>query len=127
MVTRLASSFSDTEIYKTLLVMVTGFLAAGYLFGFPPLYYVSGGIGVVGLASRAAGKWLVWGWFKIAFAFGWINTRVLLSVVFYLLVTPIGWMFRLSGNDSLRLKKPEKSNYNWREQIYAPEHLKNPW
>jgi hypothetical protein len=35
-------------------------------------------------------------------ALGWINSRILLSLVFYLVVTPIGFAIRLFGRDPMR-------------------------
>ena len=34
-------------------------------------------------------------WMKLAEALGWINTRILLVIVYYLVVTPIGLLMRL--------------------------------
>ena len=40
---------------------------------------------------------------------GWINTRILLGIVFYALVTPIGIVFRLMGKDTMRQAFAETS------------------
>ena len=42
---------------------------------------------------------------------GWIMTRIILSLLFYLLITPIGLITRLFGNDYLRLKESNSSSY----------------
>lgn len=42
------------------------------------------------------------GWMKIGHILGWINTRILLGIVFYGLVTPIGMVFRLMGKDPMQ-------------------------
>lgn len=42
----------------------------------------------------------VWMW--VGHALGWVNTRILLGLVFYGLVTPIGILFRLMGKDVMR-------------------------
>lgn len=42
------------------------------------------------------------GWMGIGHLLGWINTRILLGIVFYALVTPIGFVFRLMGKDRMR-------------------------
>jgi hypothetical protein len=33
---------------------------------------------------------------------GWVNTRILLGLVFYGLITPMGILFRLMGKDVMR-------------------------
>ena len=42
-----------------------------------------------------------WAWMKLAVALNFIMTRVLLSLVFFLAVTPIGLIFRLLRKDLL--------------------------
>lgn len=41
-------------------------------------------------------------WMRVGEALGWINTRILLGLVFYGLITPIGILFRLMGKDVMR-------------------------
>jgi hypothetical protein len=40
-------------------------------------------------------------WMALGDALGWVNTRILLGVVFYGLVTPIGLVMRLRGRDPM--------------------------
>lgn len=49
------------------------------------------------------------GWMWVGHILGWINTRILLGIVFYALVTPIGFMFRLMGKDTMRQAFSESS------------------
>ena len=67
-------------------------------------------------------------WMTLAGAMGWCMTRIILTVLFYLVVTPIGLLTRLLGKDFLELKldrssavsywipregpKPEAEKYN---------------
>jgi hypothetical protein len=41
-------------------------------------------------------------WMKLAEVLAWINTRIILGVVFYGVVTPIGLVMRLLGRDPMR-------------------------
>ena len=55
-------------------------------------------------------------WMKLAHALAWFNTRVILVLIFYSLITPIGLIMRLFGLDSLD-KKIEKDNKSyWKEK-----------
>ena len=51
-------------------------------------------------------------WMTFAVILGWIMTRVILSLVFFLILTPIGLITKLLGEDFLKLKKI-KSNTYW--------------
>jgi len=44
-------------------------------------------------------------WWKLAHALGWLNARILLSAVFWGLLTPVGLLARIGGWDPLRLKR----------------------
>lgn len=57
-------------------------------------------------------------WMKLAGVLGWINTRILLSLFFYLVLTPIGLIMRLFGKDLLdrALEKEKVSYWSKREE-----------
>jgi hypothetical protein len=57
-------------------------------------------------------------WMTLAVILGFIMTRVILSILFYLIITPIGFVTRLIGKDFLDLKieKEKKSYWNVRER-----------
>jgi hypothetical protein len=41
-------------------------------------------------------------WMKVGHVLGWINTRIILGVLFYGLITPMGLVMRLFGWDAMR-------------------------
>ncbi len=59
-------------------------------------------------------------WMRFAFILGWINTRVILIILFYLVFTPLGLLIRLFRIDLLERKnkgatywrKKEKNDFN---------------
>ena len=61
-------------------------------------------------------------WIKLAFILGWVNTRFLLVIVFYLVVTPIGLVIKLLGIDLLERKidKDQKTYWKAKENPDAP-------
>ena len=50
-------------------------------------------------------------WMTFAAILGWVMTRVILIVVFYLILTPIGLITKLFREDFLALKKIESDSY----------------
>jgi polyferredoxin len=65
------------------------------------------------------------GWMWIGHVLGWINTRILLGVVFYGLVTPIGIVFRLMGKDTMRQAFSEtRPTYRVIRQPRPRSHMK---
>jgi hypothetical protein len=49
-------------------------------------------------------------WWRIATVLGWVNTRLLLTVFFFLVMTPTGVVMRLFGRSPLR---SARSDTNW--------------
>jgi hypothetical protein len=45
--------------------------------------------------------WIHKGWMMVGQVMGWINTRIILGIVFYFIVTPIGIARRLLGKDPM--------------------------
>ena len=55
-------------------------------------------------------------WMTFAAILGWVMTRLILSLVFYLIITPIGLLTKLIGEDFLALKRAESDSYwNYRD------------
>jgi hypothetical protein len=50
-------------------------------------------------------------WMRLAVALGYINSRVLLSLMFYLVFTPYGLLMRLFGRDPLRRRGARRESY----------------
>lgn len=58
-------------------------------------------------------------WMRFAFMLGWINTRIILCVVFFVLVTPISFFQKLFGTDLLDIRMDKKQSY-WRKKEEKP-------
>ena len=55
-------------------------------------------------------------WMRLAFILGWVNTRIILIIMFYLVFTPIGLLMRMFGADLLERKKKEATYWNNKEK-----------
>jgi hypothetical protein len=114
--------------YKTILVMVVGFIALAWIFNLDWLAKVAFAIGVAAVLSTHAAKWIEWVWLKIALALGWINSRILLTVVYFVFLMPIAWIARLFTRDPLMLKaRNAPSLYVNRDHQFKKEDLENIW
>lgn len=58
-------------------------------------------------------------WMTLAILMGWVMTRVIMTVLFFLVITPIGLILRLTGKDLLdqKLEPLGKSYWKLRPQI----------
>ncbi len=55
-------------------------------------------------------------WMRLAFILSWINTRVILFLIFYLVFTPIGLTLRLFRVDLLDKRIDRNSETYWRKK-----------
>jgi Na+/melibiose symporter-like transporter len=95
-------------------------------------YYVS----LVAGPTLLAGA-LVWpralapverGWSMLAHALGWINTRILLAFVFFVVLAPIALFMRVIGKDPLERRRDRRRPTYWRTREPAePDRLTRPY
>jgi polyferredoxin len=52
-------------------------------------------------------------WMTFAILLGWVMTRVILAILFYLAITPIGFIARLARKDFLDLKIDKSRESYW--------------
>jgi len=55
-------------------------------------------------------------WMKFAFLLAWVNTRLILVIIFYLVFTPLGLLMRLCGADPLERKINKKAGSYWKKR-----------
>ena len=85
----------------------------------------SGGSGatlvLLGLTQPRLLKWPSAAWWKLAAVLGYVNARVILTVAFAILLTPIGVLWRIIGHDPLAI-----SRKNWQGWSPSPERFRDP-
>jgi predicted membrane metal-binding protein len=68
--------------------------------------------------------WIHKGWMAVGHVLGWINTRIILGFVFYIVVSPIGLVRRLIGKDPMgRQLRPDLDSYRILRKPRAASHL----
>lgn len=50
-------------------------------------------------------------WMKFAHALGWVNTRIILSLVYFIIFTPMALFFRVIGKDPMERRLETVSSY----------------
>ena len=82
---------------RALVVAVSGGFAAAL---------VLAGFALPGFTSRFHRRWM-----KLAAALGYVNSRILLGLIFYGVFTPYGFVSRLVGRDPLRRRGAQGESY----------------
>ena len=71
---------------------------------------------ILGLTAPKLLKWPSAAWWKLAMALGYVNARVILTIAFLLVLTPIGLIWRLIGRDPLGWRRE-----SWPGWVRYPE------
>ncbi len=67
-------------------------------------------------------------WIKIGNVLGWINSRIILGVMFYLLIFPIGLLLKVFGKDAMNRKlESDTDSYRRISKQRDPKHLEKPF
>jgi len=83
-----------------------------------------------GLFVKPAGALIARAWLKFGAVLGAVNSRIILGAIFYLFLTPIALIARLTRGDFLNLRKgsgADRSYWHARNHAYTAADLGKLW
>jgi hypothetical protein len=89
-------------------------------------WLAGGALIALGLAAPQSLARLHRGWILVGHALGWINLRLILIAVFFLILTPLALLLRLFGHDALGGAAVDGS-YRRKSTAPARERLERPY
>jgi hypothetical protein len=76
----------------------------------------------------AALSYLHRGWTRLGLALGWINTRVILTLLFAITIVPLAFLMRLWGRDRMgRKRDPRSDSYRVPSRRRADKDMEHPY
>jgi len=113
--------------HTSLVVIAFGF-AVFYLIFRKEWMLVPIGMSLVGFLIAPMGEFIHLCWMMIAKVLGYINGRILLSVIFFVFLTPIALIMRLLGKSSFLLSPAHKTSFFViRNHVYSKADLEQPF
>lgn len=113
--------------HTSLLVIAIGF-AAIFLFFRKDWMLIPVGISVIGFIIGPLGEYIHLCWMLLAKTLGYINSRILLSIIFFLVLAPIALLMRLLGKTQFVKKAgTQQSLFVTRNQLYSRQDLEQPF
>ena len=97
-----SSSIERRQLVSFGLIMAVAAFFFGWLYDLLPLHALGAAFVLASLLIPRALTPLYRPWMRLAEGLGWFNTRVLLILIFYLVVTPIGLIMRLFGRSPIK-------------------------
>ena len=100
-----------------ILILLSGIFLWKEIYSYQILLSVGVVLCVLGFAVPVVLKPIYWIWMIFGNILGWFMTRVILSLLYYIIITPIGLVSRLFGKSFLELKwdYSKRSYWNMRE------------
>src|ERR1700760_3855980 len=122
---RMAKNYKAKE---SVLVITVGFIFLYLVFKIRVFLYCALGVGLAGVLSFYLSEKIDWVWGKLSWLLGEISNRVLLTIVFLVVVTPMAIFRRLRKKNGLRrFDAGAKSNFSDREHVFVRKDLENTW
>ncbi len=115
------------KIKESLLAIVLVGVLLFFLTKRVEILYVVFAIGILGLASSAFAGLVHKGFGWLTGIIGYINNTVLLTLIYWVVLTPVALLMRLFKKNGVVLKKPAGTNFITREHLFTKNDLKNPW
>lgn len=104
----------------TVLILVAAFLVwRGRMTAAPIVGGIGAGLVVLGYLQPRWLKWPSAAWWKLAMVLGYVNARVILSIVFFLVLTPMSLIWRLIGRDPLVRKRASWTGWTAYPERYS--------
>lgn len=85
---------------------------------YPALMWIGAVLVVLGTVAPVVLRPLYRLWMLFAVALGFVMTRVILTVFYYLVLTPVGLLFRVIGRDALNRRLDRQAESYWIEKEY---------
>ncbi|KAA5539795.1 SxtJ family membrane protein [Adhaeribacter rhizoryzae] len=121
-------SLSREKKLETALVLVVGLLVLHVIFKYESFLLAAQIIGALCILSEHVLTLVAWGWTKLALALGYINGIILLTLIFFLVLCPVAFLYRFKNKDPLQLKKKSSGSYFiTRNHTYTAQDLEKLW
>ncbi|MBS1659198.1 MAG: hypothetical protein JST18_14015 [Bacteroidetes bacterium] len=116
------------EVYTTIIILALASLGLNYVFHLRYADYAAAVLLLIALFVYPVAVWITIGWLKFAQLLGTINSKILLTLIFFIFLFPIATLYRLSKKDPLQRKKLNKegtSYFSSRNHTYQPDDFKH--
>lgn len=89
---------------------------------------VGGTLGLIGLIAPAVLRPIYYGWMRFGQLFAWINNAIVLSLVFYGVIAPMGLVMRsLLGYDPMAIRRSNSASFRKASTARSPKSMEKPF
>jgi len=84
-------------------------------------------LGVIGVFIPWLADKIHLAWMKLAHVMGWVMSKVILTIVFFIFLLPMALIVKAMGKGSIKMKSGGSSYYKERNFLYDKESLEHVW
>ena len=121
---------SREEALEALAVIALFLWILHFVFDIPSLNYVSPVILALALFLKRPAAFFAGLWLRFAELLGSLNNLVLLSIIYYIVLTPVACLYRLFHRNPLGIKREETGSESFfyvRDHVYTQQDLERPF
>ena len=121
---------SEKECSDTGMAMVLICLLAGWFSGIRDWFLGAIIVLVINMIWPILYIWVAKAWLGFSHLLGTVMSKIILSLIFFIVVTPIALLRRALGHDPMALKKWKKgteSVFETRNHTYKPQEIEQPF
>lgn len=125
-----SKSISKDQSKDTGMVLTLVILLIGYFTGVNTYYLLSIILLAITVIVPVLLKPIAFLWLGFSKILGNITSKIILTIIFFLVVFPIGMIRKMMGKDSLQLKKFKKnvsSGFRERNHTFEPVDIEKPY
>lgn len=118
----------DYKSKETMLVITVGFLVLYKLMHHQWMLITALVIGLIGVFSFYLSKKIDWLWGKLSLVLGYVSNTIILTICFYLVITPVALIRRLFGKKGmLSVDKNKSTNFVAAKHAYEKKDFEKLW
>lgn len=113
---------------ETILVLAGALIVFYLIYEIKVLLIISIVLIAIGIFSKFLTEKISWLWLKFSEILGYMIPKIMLSIVFFMILTPIALLYKKFNKDSMKLKKTtQSSNFINRDHEYNNSDFENVW
>jgi hypothetical protein len=119
---------TKTRQWETMAVFAVLFMILEVKFQRQVFAYLAVGFLLIALFVPILARIITLAWMKLSSVLARVNSLIILTLVFYLVLAPLAWLYRLFHHDPLGLLAKETgSYYHERNHTYVSADLEKMW
>lgn len=91
-------------------------------------YWIGTALVILAISKPKMLRPVYWTWIRVGHGLGWLNTRIILTLAYVLLIVPMAVILRVFRMDSMRRRpEPLVTSYKIKCRQREPKHMERPY